>query len=102
VCATSEVPEGEMRGFRVEGVTVPVLVTRVDGEFRACSGMCPHEDVELGGGSLSGLEVVCPGHGYCFDLENGACVPDDSLTLPIYRTWIEDGAVWIELFASPC
>lgn len=97
VCRTDDVPEGEMRAFDVDGLAVAVLVSRVAGVFHATSGMCPHEDVELIDGTLDGLQVSCPGHGYCFDVRSGACVPDKSLRLPVYRCWARDGDVWIEL-----
>ena len=107
VCRVDEVPEDGMAAFRVDGLTVPVLVVRHGGRIAAVSGMCPHEDVELEGGHLDELalaeggqrlRVVCPGHGYCFDVDTGACVPDGRLRLPRYRTTVADGVVVIELF----
>ena len=92
-----------MRSFAVEGVDVPVLVSRVDGSFFACSGICPHEDVELGDGTLEPerLTVICHAHGYCFDLKTGHCTPDDRLVLPRFRTEVVGDELWIELFAAP-
>ena len=89
-----------MAEFDVDGVAVPVLVVRRGQEWKASSGICPHEVVHLRKGSLDGNVVICPGHGYRFDLDSGACAPDPRLCLPIYRTSVVDGEVWIELVGA--
>lgn len=82
VCAVEEVPPGSMRAFRVEGLTIPVLVADLGGgRYAASSGICPHEDVELAGGDFDGLRVTCPGHAYEFDMVTGQCAHDRSLRL---------------------
>ncbi|MBT8491698.1 MAG: Rieske (2Fe-2S) protein [Deltaproteobacteria bacterium] len=97
VCRVDDVPEDGMVEFDVDGIAVPVLVVRRGSEWRATSGICPHEVVHLRKGSLDGNTVICPGHGYRFDLDSGACTPDRRLRLPVYQATVEDGEVWIEL-----
>jgi nitrite reductase/ring-hydroxylating ferredoxin subunit len=97
VCRVDEVAPGQTRGFSVSGVSVPVLVANVDGEFLATSSMCVHEDVSLLGGKRKGLQVICPGHGYRFDLRTGACSHDPKLRLPCYRVTVIDGEVYADL-----
>jgi nitrite reductase/ring-hydroxylating ferredoxin subunit len=82
VCRVAEVPAGWMRAFPVAGLGIPVLVADLGGgRFAASSGICPHEDVMLEAGDLEGGRVVCPGHGYQFDLETGRCTHDQDLRL---------------------
>lgn len=97
VCRASDVAPGETRHFEVPGVSVPVLVVNVDGRFLAASSMCPHEDVSLIGGKRKGLNVICPGHGYRFNLESGACSHDPKLRLPCYRVSVHDGELFVDL-----
>jgi nitrite reductase/ring-hydroxylating ferredoxin subunit len=97
VCRTDDVAPGQMRGFVVEGVAVPILVANVGGELRAASGMCPHEDVLLLGGTLAGGAVTCPGHAYEFDLATGRCSHDAALVLPCYRVTIVGDDVYVDL-----
>jgi 3-phenylpropionate/trans-cinnamate dioxygenase ferredoxin component len=54
----------------------PVLVTFVEGRYFAFAKECPHEgaDLKTGGQLLPGTKVRCSNHGYCFDLQSGACV----------------------------
>lgn len=97
VCRRDEVAEGELRAFPVAGVAWPVIVTAAGGEVIAVAGVCPHEDVGLAEGCLEGGALVCPGHGYRFDLATGRCRHDPSLVLRRYRVTVEGGDVWADL-----
>jgi nitrite reductase/ring-hydroxylating ferredoxin subunit len=97
VCAITDVVDGELRAFAVAGVTWPVIVTRVDGELVAVPGVCPHEDVALWDGDLRGHAIVCPGHGYQFDLRTGRCKHDPGLELRRYAITRIDGHIWVDL-----
>jgi nitrite reductase/ring-hydroxylating ferredoxin subunit len=97
VCAIGDVRDDELRAFAVPGVTWPVIVTRVDGELVAVPGVCPHEDVALAGGELRGHAIVCPGHGYAFDLRTGRCKHDAGLELRRYPITVVGGELWVDL-----
>ena len=97
VCKLGDVVDGEMRAFQVAGVTWPVIVTRVDGELMACPGVCPHEDVALWNGELTGCVVRCPGHAYEFDLRTGRCTHDPDLELRRYKITVVGDDLWVDL-----
>jgi len=97
VCAIHDVAAGELRAFRVEGVTWPVIVTIVDGELVAVPGVCPHEDVALWNGELDGSAIVCPGHGYHFDVHTGRCAHDAGLELRRYPITQIGDEIWVDL-----
>jgi 3-phenylpropionate/trans-cinnamate dioxygenase ferredoxin subunit len=97
VCRVDEVPPGTMRAFPLDGITIPILVTNLDGVLLATSSMCPHEDVSLEGGDLDDGRVICPGHGYELDLATGACTHDPALRLKTYRCQVVDGELFVEL-----
>ncbi|MEZ4364736.1 MAG: Rieske 2Fe-2S domain-containing protein [Kofleriaceae bacterium] len=97
LCRVDDVVAGELRARAVVGVTWPVLVTRLDGEIVATAGVCPHEDVGLDDGELDGGTVVCPGHGYRFDLRTGACGHDPDLRLRRYPVTVVGDAVYVDL-----
>lgn len=103
VCRVDEVPPGEMRGFAVDGLLLPVLVAHLDGRFAAAASICPHEDVSLVDGELVGSHVICPGHAYEFDLDSGRCAHDASLRLRRFPVTIEgdDVVIEVDLFAPP-
>ena len=97
VCAVSDVVAGELRAFAVRGVTWPVIVTIVDGELVAVPGVCPHEDVALWDGHLDGHELVCPGHGWGFDLQTGRCRASPGLELRRYPITVLADEIWVDL-----
>lgn len=97
VCTLADVHDNEMRAFQVTGVTWPVIVTRVDGELFACPGVCPHEDVALWNGELTGTVITCPGHAYDFDLRTGTCKHDRELELRRYKITLVGNEIWVDL-----
>ena len=97
VCSVDDIVEGELRAFRVQGVTWPVVMTIIDSVVVAFPGVCPHEDVELSNGELDGASVICPGHGYHFDLRTGRCEHDSTLELRRYPTTQIGNDIWVDL-----
>jgi len=97
VCSLADVADNAVRAFAVDGVTWPVIVTRIAGELIACPGVCPHEDVGLAGGELIGTTLVCPGHGYAFDLTSGRCVHDAALELRRYPITVVGDELYVDL-----
>lgn len=67
------------------------------GRFYACGAVCPHEDGPLADGWLEGDAVVCPWHGFDFDLTTGRCLVDPDLAIPIYPTRVVGNAVEVHL-----
>jgi nitrite reductase/ring-hydroxylating ferredoxin subunit len=97
VCSVGDVAEGQLRAFQVEGVTWPVIVTMIAGELIATAGVCTHEDVSLKNGWLEGDKIVCPGHGYEFDMHTGRCRHDPGLELRRYRITQIFDEIWVDL-----
>ena len=64
------IPPGEGRTYRVGDVEVAVFRTRADTVF-ATQARCPHLAGPLADGLVGGGRVICPLHGYTFDLATG-------------------------------
>lgn len=98
VCSAADVAEGELRGFAVQGVTWPVMVTMRDGELVAFPGVCPHDDVSLVDyGKLDDGALVCRVHGYRFDIDTGRCEHAPGLHLRRYRITRVGDEIWVDL-----
>jgi nitrite reductase (NADH) small subunit len=96
VARTTDIPAG--KGCLVESSAIPVAVFNAgQGRFYAVSALCPHEDGPLADGWLEGDTVVCPWHGFDFDVASGACRVADDLSIAVYRTRVADGVVEVEL-----
>jgi nitrite reductase (NADH) small subunit len=96
VVRATEIPVG--KGRFVDNGSIAVAVFNAGrGRFYAVSAMCPHEDGPLAEGWLEGDTVVCPWHGFDFDVATGACRVADDLSIGVYRTRVSDGMVEVEL-----
>jgi nitrite reductase (NADH) small subunit len=65
-----DIPIGEGRALAVGGKEIAVFRLR-DGSLRALGAACPHRGGPLADGILDDNVVVCPLHGYTYDLETG-------------------------------
>ena len=65
-----EVPVGEGRSTVCAGEEVAVFRLR-DGSVRAVAAVCPHGGGPLADGMLDDRVVICPLHGYTYDLVTG-------------------------------
>ena len=91
----SELKEGQMKAVRVKGK--PVLLVRMGGEVFAVSNYCPHMGCTFEGGILRDYLVMCPCHGWKFDVRNGEFVENKLTVLQTYRCKSENGKIHIEL-----
>jgi nitrite reductase (NADH) small subunit len=65
------VPVGQVRQAFLGSIVL--AVANVEGTFYAIENSCPHALGPLGEGTLSGNRVVCPQHGWAFDVTDGSC-----------------------------
>lgn len=103
ICRAEDVqpgrPVGRVIGDSGQNRDRVCVVARADGEYVAMLDRCPHRDIALSGGIVTGGELVCPGHFWRFDLHTGRrCdVPERGVTF--YPTRVVDG--WIEAQVPP-
>lgn len=55
------------------------------GEAFALPDHCPHAGVPLSEGFVEDGQLVCPMHGWAFDLASGRCVNVPGVTIPVTR-----------------
>lgn len=81
LCHSSDIPEGESRGFDIEGNGQDSLfIVRVKGKLYGWQNACPHidgapmawrKDAYLNGKKT---HIACHAHGALFELETGVCI----------------------------
>ncbi len=90
----SKLRQGEVRCFRIAGRRIAVGRT-ARGLF-AIDDQCPHAGGSLGEGMLDGDCVLCPIHGYAYDIRSGEGL-DDGEEVAVYETRLEGDVLHIRL-----
>ena len=78
-----EIKEGSAKLVRVNNEEIAVFKHK--GQLCAIQNVCPHEGGQLSAGRIEDGAVVCPLHGYKFDLTSGACATNAKLTAKIFK-----------------
>ena len=95
VAKADDLKEGEGRTVEVKGTQVALF--KKGGKFYAINNTCLHEGGPLGEGSLDGDFVVCPLHGWKFNIKTGAYELNPKLKVANYRVKVESGRVLVSL-----
>lgn len=95
VIEEKELKEGKMKLVRVEGT--PVLFIKQKGKIYVIDDRCPHMGCGFSGGSLDGELVICPCHGWRFNLESGDYEDAPSYVLVKFPFKVESGKIWVKV-----
>lgn len=94
--AVADIPPGSGKAVSVAGRWF-ALFHDPDGGFYATDDCCPHQGASLGEGTYHEGRVICPWHGWVFDVRSGACLLVPVVSLPCYATRPVGDGVEIEL-----
>jgi nitrite reductase (NADH) small subunit len=83
------IPFGEGRMFEVGDTTIAVFRVR-GGQVYATEPWCPHRGGPLADGIVASGKVVCPLHGYMFELETGNPVHHECRKLRTFPVRLND------------
>lgn len=100
VIPTDELPEGTVT--EVIPQDTPLAVAHVDDSFYAVDNVCPHAGGPLGDGDLDEHELVCPYHGYAYDVRDGSCLTDEELSIRTFPAEQRGTHVCVCLRADGC
>ncbi len=79
----------------------PVLVIRHQGRIFAVDAMCPHQYAPLIGGDVEDHVLVCPLHGWRFDVRTGLDPGNPWCRIRTFGVEVEGGVVYWLPPASP-
>jgi len=91
----SEIKEGQMKSVRVKGRAI--LIVRQTGQIFAIENRCPHMGCSFEKGILREYMIMCPCHGWKFDIRNGQYELIKEIALETYVCKIQNGRVYIEI-----
>ena len=91
VAAATDFAEGKGKSFKVEGKEIAVFL--IGEEFHAISNSCPHYGAQLCEGFVRNGTVMCPWHGWQFDVKTGKSMTMPGRDVKSFAVKVEDGQV---------
>lgn len=94
VIRTEEISEGAAKLVRVKNEEIAVF--KHEGKLCAIQNICPHQGGQLSAGTIENGAVICPLHGYKFDLQSGACANNPKLKAKVFKLVTQGGGLTVE------
>jgi nitrite reductase (NADH) small subunit len=86
---------GEAREFQANGK--PICVANIGGTISAMENSCLHRGGPLSQGVIDGNKVVCPWHGWAWDVTSGEAAHNPAAKIKTYAIKIEGDDVLVEI-----
>ena len=96
VARAADIPVGQGTFVEHDGLAVAVF-NAGGGRFYATGAICPHEDGPLSEGWVEADTVVCPWHGFDFDVTTGQCRVEPEFSVPVYPVRVRGEQVEVDL-----
>src|SRR5690606_33906463 len=95
--ARQQIKPGAPRLLVVHGIRL--CITVFSGQFCAVQNACPHNGASLSEGRVNFLgEIVCPWHGYRFDLKSGQARNAGCADLKTFPVRIDQSGLYVALY----
>ena len=95
VALESEIPEGERKIVQVGSLSIGIFHHK--GEWYAVHNHCMHRGGPVATGCLEEDILVCPWHGFRYNLLNGQLLVDPGVKLDMYTVAIRNGEIFLRL-----
>ncbi len=94
VCRVEDLPDGQVRHVKIG--KQDIALARVGEEYFALSNLCRHAFGPLSDGILDGHYVMCPWHGWRYDLRDGTTDHPDA-DVRTYEVSVSNGEVLVRI-----
>jgi nitrite reductase/ring-hydroxylating ferredoxin subunit len=95
----SDIPDGERKIVEVNGLSIGVFHHK--GKWYALRNSCLHRGGPVATGRLVDDHIICPWHGYTYNVTDGKLLMDPSAHLEMYPVTLQDGDVRLEVPPAP-
>ncbi len=75
---------------------VDLVIVRADDQVSVLYGRCLHRGALLADGSVHGEDLICGVHGWDFRWDTGVSAYNPKEVLTKFRSWVEEGGVWVD------
>ena len=90
----SEIPDD--CGKLVQSNGKDIALFKADGKVHAIYSVCPHQGGPLDEGGIDGHIVMCPWHGWQFDVTTGVCTFNPAIKVPTFPVKEEGDDVYVK------
>ncbi len=91
----SEIPEDTGKLVEINGKAVALF--KSEGQVYAIYSTCPHQGGPLDEGGITDGKVMCPWHGWEFDVKTGVCTFNDRIKQPTFKVKEDGDDVYVEV-----
>jgi nitrite reductase/ring-hydroxylating ferredoxin subunit/hemoglobin-like flavoprotein len=95
VAREAEIPDGERKIVTVDSLSIGVF--HHHGKWYALRNSCLHRGGPVCTGPLEGDTLVCPWHGFQYNVTSGQLLVDPAASLDTYAIFIEEGHVVLQV-----
>ena len=95
VAKKNELPSGSGKVVSADGKELALF--NCDGTFYVLDNTCQHQGGPLGDGALDGKTVMCPWHGWEYDVTTGSCLTNPNVQQSSFKVKAEDDDIFIEV-----
>ena len=94
VAKVADVADGTAKLIEAGGKQIALF--NVGGKFYAIDNTCKHRGGPLAEGEIDGTTVICPWHGWEYDITTGTNLDDSSVKLGCYAVKTEADDILVE------
>ena len=99
ITQAENIPPRQGRSVTIGGKELAIF--NVNGRFLTVDNRCPHKGGPLADGIVAGTTIVCPLHGWRFDLESGIAARSTApACVSTFPTRVEGGIVEVDVDAG--
>lgn len=95
VATVDEIPNGQRKIVQVDALSIGVF--HHQGAWYAVRNSCIHQGGPVATGLLEGDVLICPWHGFRYDLRSARCLTDPDAELDRYTVTVEGGIVYLDV-----
>ena len=95
VAKKSEIPAYTGKLVEVNGKEIALFL--VEGKVYALYNACAHQGGALAEGGLQGRTVMCPWHGWNFDVMTGECKFNPRIKQPVFKIKEDGEDIYVEV-----
>ena len=96
VALTEDITKGKRKRIEIKGRRISIF--NINDEYFAIYDTCPHKGTApLIRGTLDGLAIKCPNHGYRFDLKTGECNIDPTFNTEVFPVKVEGNEILLKM-----